>query len=154
MLRVVALLALASILAGCAAMEPPAPRQLSGPTDGYTPTSVFLKLHVKRDDGTTALLDFDRKDWYTAEIARRVEHHKLDFVSAQAQPRDILNEYLAQEVASPEDLDSLRYDAMGATGEERSLMDAEYEELLQKLAVAPPSVVATETGGLVPANTL
>lgn len=139
LLRTVLILIPLLAAAGCTALDPPGPRELSGATDGYTPTSVFLKLHVKRDDGSTALLDFDRKDWYTAEIARRVDLHKIDFVVAQAQPREILSEYLAQQVSSPEDLDALRYEAMGATSEQRSLMDAEYEELLEDLAGAPPT---------------
>ena len=133
----VALLALVP-LAGCTLVQEPQLRELAGPTDGYTPTSVFLKLHVLREDGTTALLDFERRDWHVAEIAKRVDHKQLKFVVAQAMPRAILNEYVAQAVASPADLQSLRFDEMGATPEQRAEMDREYEALLQAwLAQAP-----------------
>lgn len=143
------LLLAVGLLAGCAALEPPGPRELAGPTDGYTPTSSFLKLHIKREDGTTALLDFDRKDWYTAEIARRADRHDLDFVTAQAQPREILGEYIALSVIVPEELQKLRYEEMGATHEERALMDAEHDELLKALpggTPTPPDVLPGEVG--------
>ena len=153
-LRLTGFLAAASILAGCAALDPPGPRELSGPTDGYTPTSTFLKLHVLREDGTTAFLDFDRKDWYTAEIARRVDLKKLEHVTAQAQPRGILNEYLAQVVHAPEDLDALRYEAMGASHEQRSLMDTEYEELLRGLAPAEDGGATSPASGVLPGHAL
>lgn len=133
-----ALVLLAVPLAGCAALEPSPIREISGPTEGYTPTPSFLKLEVRREDGSMLLLDFDRADWYTAEIARRVDLKKVEFVSAQAKPRDILNEYLAQSIAEPADLQSLRYDDMGASAESRQSMDAEHTALLQEwMAKAP-----------------
>lgn len=144
--RAATLILLATLLAGCSLVQEPQLRELGGPTDGYTPTASYLKVHVKRADGTTALLDFDRGDWYTAEIARRVDLRKLDHVTAQAMPRDILNEYVVRAVVAPEELDALRYDAMGASHEQRAQMDAEHEELLARWlrdaaqgAPAPPT---------------
>lgn len=154
MLRAAGALLPLALLAGCAALDPPGPRELSGPTDGYSPTSAFLKVHVLREDGTTAFLDFDRKDWYTAEIARRVDMKKLEHVTAQAQPRNILNEYIAQSVVSPEDLDALRFEAMGATNEQRGLMDAEYEDLLRKLVPSEARPPPAKEMPLVPERTL
>lgn len=154
MLRVAGALVSLALLAGCAALDPPGPRELSGPTDGYTPTSVYLKVHVLREDGTTAFLDFERQDWYTAEIARRVDMKKLEHVTAQAQPRNILNEYIAQSVVSPEDLDALRFEAMGASNEQRALMDAEYEELLSRLAPDEARQPPPKEAPLVPEGTL
>lgn len=130
--RPLVLVALAGLLGGCAALEPPPPRELAGPTDGYSPTPTFLKVHVKREDGSVALLNFDRREWHVSEIARRLDRNQLEFVAAQAQPREILNEYLAQEVRAPEELRALRFDAMGATHEERRLLDAEWDALLRR----------------------
>lgn len=139
-----ALLLLVPLAAGCAALDPPEARELVGPTDGYTPTAAFLKLHVKRDDGSTALLDFDRRDWYAAKIAEMVDLKQVTSVSAVAKPRDILNEYLAQTISSPTDLAKLRYDNMGATPEQRTQMDNEYQRLLERYledAPIPPSAL-------------
>lgn len=135
--RVLALLLLPA-LAGCAALDEPAPKALAGPTDGYSPTASFLKVHVKRDDGTVALLDFDRRDWYTAKIADLVDLKQMKFVSAQAKPREILNEYLALSVTDPAEVAKLRYDAMDATPEQRARMDAEYERLLEAWMARAP----------------
>lgn len=139
-----ALLVLAP-LAGCTLLQEPPVRELAGPTDGYTPTSVFLKLHVLREDGTTALLDFERRDWHVSEIAKRVDRKDLPYVAAQAKPRDILNEYVVQSIATPEDLQELRFDDMGATPEQRAEMDREYDELLRAWiadAPAPDAITA------------
>lgn len=125
-------------LSGCAALDPPPVREVAGATDGYTPTAAFLKLHVKRDDGSTMLLDFDRRDWYTAKIAEMVDLKQARFVSAQAQPRDILNEYLAESVADPGEMARLRYDDMDATPEQRTEMDNEYQQLLERYLASAP----------------
>lgn len=119
-------------------VKEPEVRELAGPTDGYTPTAAYLKLNVVREDGSVVLLDFDRRDWYAAKIADLVDRKKVDFVSAQAMPRDLLNEYLAQTVVEPSELAKLRYDAMAATPEQRQDMDNEYQALLEThLAQAP-----------------
>lgn len=129
---------LVASLAGCTLVKEPVPREVAGPTDGYTPTAAFLKVHVKRADGTVALLDFDRRDWYTAKIADMVDLKQMRFVSAQAQPREILNEYVALSVADPGEVSKLRYEEMDATPEQRARMDAEYDRLLRSwLARAP-----------------
>jgi len=138
------LLGLTLFLAGCAALDPPKPRELTGPTDGYTPTAAFLKLHLKREDGSTALLDFDRRDWYTAKIAEMVDLKQVKFVTAQATPRNTLNEYLAETIADPADVGKLRYDNMGVTPEQRADMDNEYQRLLERYletAPIPPSAL-------------
>ena len=153
--RLLALAAAALLLAGCTLVKDPEPRQLSGPTDGYTPTATYLKLHVKRDDGTTALLDFDRRDWYTAGIAKMVDQKDLRFVVAEAMPRDILNEYVAREVATPDELQGLRFDAMDASPEQRAEMDREYELLLQAfLATVPEAASPPGAAPLLPAAPL
>lgn len=129
-------------LAGCSLLAEPQVRELSGPTDGYTPTSMYLKLHLRRDDGTLALLGFDRRDWHTSEIARRVDDKELRFVTVQAMPREILSEYVVEALIAPEELDRLRYDAMGATPEQRAEMDAEYEALLARWLEKSPAAAS------------
>lgn len=138
-MRLLALLA-ATLLAGCALplVEEPTLREVSGPTDGYTPTASFLKVHVEREDGRIALLDFDRREWHAAEIARRIDQREVEFLSAQALPRDILNEYLVDTVAAPGELQGLRFDDMGATPEQRAQADAEYDDLLRRFAATLP----------------
>lgn len=137
-------LALALLLPGCSLIQEPQVRELSGPTDGYTPTATYLKVHLRRDDGSVAMLDFDRRDWHTSEIAKRVDRKQLDFLAAQAMPREILSEYVVQEVVTPDDLHMLRYDDMGATPEQRMEMDREYDALLQRrLAQAAPAEAET-----------
>lgn len=156
-MRTLLLVLLVAPWAGCTLIQEPEPKMLVGPTDGYTPTATFLKLHVVRDDGTTALLDFERRDWYTAEIARRVDVKEIQFVSAEAMPRDILNEYLARVVSAPEDLQALRYDEMDATPEQRASMDAEHEELLRRFlenAQELPTSAGQDPAGLVPEDAL
>lgn len=132
----------ALLLAGCTLVDEPQVRELSGPTDGYTPTSAYLKVHLRRDDGSVAMLDFDRRDWHTSEIAKRVDRKQLDFVVAQAMPRDILSEYVVQAVVTPEDLGGLRYDEMGATPEQRMEMDREHDALLEAWTARLPAVSA------------
>lgn len=120
------------LLPGCSLVSEPQERELAGPTDGHQPTPNYLKVFVRRDDGTMALVDFDRRDWYTAEIARRIDRREVEFLSATVMPRNTLNEYLVQRVTSPADLASLRYDEMEASPEMRAQMDAEYEQLLKE----------------------
>lgn len=152
---VLALLAVPALLfAGCTLVQEPQVRELSGPTDGYTPTSVYLKVHLRRDDGSVAMLDFDRRDWHTSEIAKRVDRKELDFLAAQAMPRDILSEYVVQQVVTPEDLGMLRYDDMGATPEQRMEMDSEYEALLQRWLAQAAPVEAETPDALLPGPAL
>lgn len=133
------LLALASapVLAGC--LQEPEVREVTGPTDGYSPTASFLKVHVKRDDGSVVLVDFDRRDWHVAEIARRLDSRQVDYLSVQAKPRDMLGEVLVESVKEPSDLASLYYPAMQATPEQRAEMDREYDVVLEKALGAAPS---------------
>lgn len=147
--RLALALVAAVVLPGCTLVQEPEVREIVGPTDGYTPTPAFLKLSVKREDGTVAMLNFDRRDWYTSKIAEMVDGRDLSYVSAQAMPRNVLNEYVAQTVADPTSLAKLRYDEMHATGAERMRMDAEYTQLLERVLgpeappeAAPPLPVA------------
>lgn len=132
-MRVLAVGLLAALLVpGCSLVQEPQPRALEGPTDGHQPTSSYLKVFVERTDGTLVLVDFDRREWYVAELARRIDTRQVDFLGATVMPRNTLNEYLVQRVHTPSDLGSLRYDAMDASAEARTQMDGEYEALLQK----------------------
>lgn len=141
----------AVLLPGCAIVKAPEVRELSGPTDGYTPTAAFLKLNVKQPDGSVQLLDFDRRDWYASRIAELVDQKQVRSVTAQALPRDVLNEYVAQSVADPSSLAGLRYDEMDASPEARAQMDDEYQALLERyLSRVPPISPA----GLLPADPL
>lgn len=129
------------LLSGCTILQEPKVKEVAGPTDGYTPTSTYLKVHVKRADGSLAMLDFDRRDWYASKIVELLDHRQMEFVSAQAKPRDILNEYLVESVADPGEVAKLRFDDMDATPEQRAQMDSEYESLLKRYledAPAPP----------------
>lgn len=130
---------LALILPGCTLLDEPEAREVSGPTDGYTPTSAFLKLHVRRDDGSFLLLGFDRRDWYTAGIAEEVDLRKVPFITAEAEPRALLSEYLVHSVGSPSALQAFHYDTMGATAEQRAEMDRGHDELLGALGASAPT---------------
>lgn len=134
-MRTLALALLAVLLLpGCSLLAEPKERELAGPTDGHQPTPSYLKVFLRRDDGSLALVDFDRRDWHVAEIARRIDRRELDYLGAQVMPRHTLNEYLVQRVLQPSDLQTLRYDDMGATPEARAQMDSEYEQLLRALS--------------------
>lgn len=136
-------LLLALPLAGCAGLDPPGPREVAGPTDGYSPTASFLKVHVRQPDHSLVMLSFDRTEWYTAKIAELVDLKQMTFVSAHAQPRETLNEYMALDVAEPSDVAKLRYDAMQATPEQRAQMDAEHEALLKEWLARTPAAPTT-----------
>lgn len=138
----------ATTLAGCSLIAEPQERELAGPTDGHQPTPSYLKVFVVKEDGTKALLDFDRRDWYVAEIARKIDLREVAYLGATVMPRNTLNEYLVQKVSTPSELDALRYDEMQASPEARAQMDAEYDEILRKLvedtaekvAATPPAL--------------
>lgn len=125
------------LLVGC--LQEPEVREVTGPTDGYSPTASFLKVHVKRDDGSVILVDFDRRDWHVSEIARRLDERQIDYLHVQAKPRDTLGEVLVESVKEPSDLAGLYYPTMQATPEQRAEMDREYDRLLQKTLGAAPS---------------
>lgn len=129
------LAALAFLAPGCL-LDEPQPREVTGPTEGYSPTQTYLKVHVRQDDGSIVLVDFDRKEWYTSGIARRIDELSMRELAVYAQPRNVLGEVLVLDVRAPEDLAELRYDAMKATAEERRLMDLEHDALLDKAAGA------------------
>ncbi len=137
------LLLLAAPLAGCLSdvsllpAEDP-PLKVEGPTRGYSPTAAYLKVHVDTPGGQRVLVDFDRRDWHVAEVARRLDDQRLRFLIIEGPPR-LMGEVVAETVHTPEDLAGLRYDAMGATHEERLLLDAEYADMLRRLAEAAPA---------------
>lgn len=132
-------------LAGCAVplLDEPTLREVSGPTDGYTPTATYLKVHVRAEDGRLIMLDFDRRDWHASAIAERIDGKSVRFLSAQALPRDIMNEYVVEHVGAPGELAALRYDEMEATPEQRAAHDAEYEALLRRFHEALPEAAPT-----------
>ena len=126
------LLALAS---GCTLFQEPQPRQVEGATDGYLATSQFLKVYVRSNrSGDLIMVDFDRRDWWVSKIAERIDAHGVGYLTAEATPRAVLNEYLVDVVVRPADLERYRYASMAATHEEKALMDAEYDALLARLA--------------------
>jgi hypothetical protein len=107
--------------------------KVEGPTRGYSPTSAYLKVHVDTPEGRRVLVDFDRRDWHVAELARRLDDHRLRFLFVEGTPR-ILGEVVAETVFDPGDLAELRYASMSASGEDRLRMDAEYDALLARFA--------------------
>lgn len=154
-MRRVALLLTALTLSGCALplVNEPEAKEVSGPTDGYTPTAAYLKVNVKAEDGRTVLLDFDRREWAASEIAERIDQKEVRFLSAQAMPQ-LLNEYVVVNVGAPGELQALRYDEMGATPEQRAQYDAEYEQLLERFNAALPDVAAEPDAPELPVPTL
>lgn len=150
------LLGLVVLLPGCSLIEEPGPRQLEGPTDGYLATASFLKVYVRSNSsGDLVLANFDRRDWYVSELAERVDARQVRYLTVDATPRAIMGEYLVNGVLDPEGLESLRYDKMAATAEDRERMDAEYEALLASLAkrADPEAPKATDsTPPSVPSN--
>lgn len=152
MRRALSLLLLALALPGCAVYEPPGPTEVSGETDGYAPTAAFLKVFVREDDGSVTWVDFDRKDWHVAEIARRIDQRDVTYLAIAGQERETMGEVLVVDVRDPGELAALKYDTMKATNEERALFDLEYEEILQAAqgAAGAPAVDAPRPGPTVP----
>ena len=133
------LLAVGLLVAGCTLVAQPGPKDVSGPTDGYQPTSSYLKVFVRSPDGNLTLVDFDRRDWYAAKIADKLDDKTIDFVTVHGQERGILGEIVVDAAKSPAELAALRYDAMHSTAQQQSAMDLEYEHLLQKLSARTPA---------------
>lgn len=153
MRRAFPLLALALLLPGCQVYEPPGPTEVAGTTDGYAPTAVFLKVFVREDDGSVTWVDFDRKDWHVAEIARRLDRRDVTYLAIAGQERETMGEVLVVDVRDPGELAELKYDTMKATTQERALLDLEYEEILkaaQGAAGAPEGEVSPPAGTTVP----
>lgn len=145
--RMLPLLLLAPALAGCSLVEEPKPRQLEGPTDGYLATSPYLKVYVRSNSsGDIVLVDFDRRDWYVWKIAERLDGHDVGYLTVEAKPRDIIREYLVERVTDPADLEQYRYANMEATPQEQARMDAQYTDLLDRLAQAGQEITDDATG--------
>ena len=137
-MRAVWALTIALLVAGCTFIPQPGPRDVSGPTDGYEPTASYLKVFVRQDDGNQTLVDFDRRDWYAAGIANALDDKTITFVTVHGMEREaVLGEVVVDSAKAPDALAGMRYDAMHATAQQRSVMDAEYERLLQKLVPGP-----------------
>jgi len=133
-----AALSLALMGAGCAALvRQPGPRDVSGPTDGYEPTSSFLKVFVRTQDGNQTLIDFDRRDWYAAGIVKKLDDRSITFVTVHGEEREVLSEVVVETVKAPDELAAMKFDSMHATAQQRSVMDTEYEQLLATLAATP-----------------
>lgn len=131
-------LLLALALAGCTLLKEPEEKPYEGKAFGYDPTAAFLKVNVRDPEGRIKLFDFDRRDWYTAELARRVDHREITDLTIQGKARDTLGEVLVLDVLDPGTLSGLRYDRMDATPEARQQMDAEHDELLRDLTEPLP----------------
>lgn len=129
-----ALLLLSAGLSGCLIYDEPGPTEVTGEVDGYVPTQSFLKLDVLTEDGRRVSLEFDRRDWHVRELADRVDHRQLRELAVAGHERNIPGSVLALTFVDPEDLNALRYEAMGASAEERERMDAEYEAWLRERA--------------------
>ena len=141
-MRAALLLLPALLMAGCSSPILPGetgPRTVEGATDGYQPTQTFLKVFVKTEDGKTTLVDFDRRDWYVSRIVDQLEGRELKFVAIHGQERQTMGEVVVEEALTPDSLNDLRYDRMHATAEDRSLMDAEYDRVLERLVPTSPS---------------
>lgn len=135
-MRTLVLLLASLALAGCTVYEEPGPRDVEGRTEGYAPTATFLKVLVRTEAGEGVYVDFDRADWHVSELARRLDDRKITFLAVQGQERATLGEVIAVVVRTPEDVQGLNYDEMGATAQQRTLLDLEYEDLLRVKAAA------------------
>jgi hypothetical protein len=135
-----AALALAPAATGCLTLFPEEdrPLQVEGPTRGYSPTASYLKVHVDTAEGRRVLVDFDRREWHVAELARRLDGHQITFLYVEGPPR-LVGEVLAGTVYDPEDVESLRYASMSVSEEERLRMDAEYDALLARFVDEVPA---------------
>lgn len=137
-MRVVVWLSVVGLLSGCAALIPsPEARDVSGATDGYTPTASFLKVFVKNESGLSTLVNFDRRDWYVAKIAEMLDQRELRFLDVRGQERHIPGEVIVASVRLPEDLTKLRYTAMSVSPQEQWRLDQEYDALLASVPTPP-----------------
>lgn len=120
---------------GCLSLFPAGEKslQVEGPTRGYSPTASYLKVHVDTPDGRRVLVDFDRRDWHVAELARRLDARQVDFLAVEGTQR-LIGEVVAGNVHAPEEVAALRYAAMSVSEEDRLRLDAEYDDLLARLA--------------------
>lgn len=134
-LLLMAVLAVAPVASGCLSLFPndKEPREVMGPTRGYSATPTYLKVHVETNDSRLVMVDFDRREWHVSELARRLDGRQIQFLYAEGMPREIINEILVQQVLDPDDVGSLRFESMDASDEERLRLDAEYDALLARL---------------------
>lgn len=146
----VAVLALAMLASGCTLVEPPGPRDVEGRTDGYAPTATYLKVFVLTPEGKVVWVDFDRRDWHVAQIADRLDRHAVKYLAVAGQEREIPGEVVVLDVRDPADLASLKYEAMGATAQQRAMYDLEYEDLLARFAATPGPAPAGPAAPAVP----
>lgn len=129
---VLTLVLLAPGLAGCLYDEP-GPAQVEGRVTGYSPTQAYLKLEVQGEDGRVVSVDFDRRDWHVRELARQVDLREVRVVTIDGMERNIPGAVLAEQFVDPDQLNELRYETMGASAQQRALLDAEYEAWLAEL---------------------
>jgi hypothetical protein len=134
-------LLLTTPLLGC--LNAPTVKAYEGKTQGYTPTNAFLKVNVRHADGTYTMFDFDRRDWYTAEVARRVDAKEIPDLTIQGQARETLGEILVLDVLDPSTVSVLRYDKMQTTPESRAQMDDEYDAVLHPMREPPITTAPT-----------
>lgn len=128
------------LLAGCTLVPEPQARDVAGATDGYSATAQFLKVFVRNESGVTTLVDFDRRDWYVSKIAAQLDEKQIPFLDIRGQERLTLGEVVVASVRVPENLTSLRYEAMAVSPEERSAMDLEYDQRLRGVTGHPATV--------------
>lgn len=129
-------------LSGCVVYEEPGPTEVAGRTDGYTPTPSYLKVFVKDEAGELTLVDFDRREWYVAGIAERLDERRIPYLSVHGTEREIPGEVIVDTVRDPGELADLHYEAMAVSPQQRTLLDLEYDDVLRRAGV--------ETGRVAP----
>lgn len=142
--RLLVIVTLLVLPAGCIKPEPDPDRVVAGHVDGTSPTNAYLKVYLVNDTGYVALANFDRRDWYVTGLERAISEKRVDFAVVEGRDREIINEVVAESVLSPDDLNGYRFDAMEeratARGEpfDKAALDAEWDERLAELAEDPP----------------
>lgn len=127
------LLATVLLLPGCLDADPK-PRTVEGSADGYSPTQKYLKVTLRDNEtGTLTMANFDRRDWHVSALAKHLDQREVRYLTVHGAAL-IPGELIVDAVNAPAEVAKLRYDAMGASAEDRHRMDLEYDALLAKLA--------------------
>lgn len=119
-------------------------RTLAGDTDGYVPTGPYLKVEVREDGGRRVLVLFDRADWHVARIVEDLDRKAVQRLHVETTARAIPGEYVVDKVLDPSQLEAYRFSAMRVSDEERLLLDAEYEAIVQRFAQESASDAAPQ----------
>lgn len=133
-----ALALLAPLLAGCAVYKEPGPTSVEGQVEGYTPMPSALVLSVKEAADERVDLRFDRREWHVAALAKAVDERRVQTVAVEGMERNIPGQVDAEAFLSPQELNDLRFDP-SMSAQEREIYDREYDELLAKFGIVPPT---------------